>query len=100
MESLPVAAKAPAGAEPRHQRVPALGLNAQRHIIADGATVAIREDEKEHDRRHDEAQHEERNEDDSEYHSATSRNQAPGRVPMNPRPREPYRITEARVDAR
>jgi hypothetical protein len=86
MKAFPIAAHAPTGAEPRHEGVPALGLHAQRHVIADGATIAIREDEKEHDRRYDNAQYEEGNENRSEYHSATSGNQALRRLPANSDP--------------
>jgi hypothetical protein len=87
METFPIAAHAPTGAEPRHERVPALRLHAQRHVIADGATIAIREDEKEHDRRHDDAQHEEGNEDDCEDHGSHIRESgSTSLAPTNPRP--------------
>ena len=68
MESFPVAAHAPAGPEPRHDRVPPLRLHAQGHVIADRAPVAIRQDEEEHDRSHGDAEHEESDEDDGKYH--------------------------------
>ena len=100
MEPFPIAAHAPARAEPRHERVPPLRLDAQRHVIAYGATIAIRKNENEHDRREDEAQHEESDEDDSEYHGTTSRNQALQRLPENRRPATTGPATEARADAR
>jgi hypothetical protein len=100
METFPIAAHAPTGAEPRHERVPPLRLNAKGHVIADRAAIAIRQDENKHDRRHDQAQHEEGSEDDGEYHGRTSENQILRRLPRLGVPREPYRLTATRVDAR
>lgn len=68
VQALPVAAQAPTRAEPGHERVPSLRLHAERHVVADGAAIAIREDEKEDDRRHGDAQHEEGDQNDGEYH--------------------------------
>ena len=68
MQSLPLTAHTPSGAEPGHQHVPALGLHANRHIIADGASITIRKDDEENDRRDDDAECEESDKDDGEYH--------------------------------
>lgn len=76
VQTIPVAVHAPARAEPGHERVPAAGLDAQRHFVAHGATIAIREDEEEHDRCHDDLQHEEANQDDDENHGHHIRGQA------------------------
>lgn len=68
MQTFPVAAQAPAGPEPGHERIPSFRLDAQRGVVADRAPVAIRKDEQEHDRRYDDAQNEEGNKDDGENH--------------------------------
>ena len=70
VQSFPVASRAPAGAKPRHEGVPPTRLHAERHVVADGAAIAIRKDEEEHDRCHDDSQYEETDEDDDEYHGA------------------------------
>jgi len=72
VQSLPVASHAPARAEPRHEDVPPLRLYAEGDVIADGAPIAIREDEKKNDRCHDDPQNEEGNQDDGKDHGATS----------------------------
>ena len=99
MESFPIAAQAPAGTEPRHERVPALRLDAQRHLIADGATIAIREDENKRDRRDDDAQYEEGNEDDGEYHGSIQESGSTA-IASNLGAARTVPLREARADAR
>jgi hypothetical protein len=101
MEAFPIAAHTPARTEPRHERVPALRLHAHRDVIADGTTIAIREDEEEHDRRYHDAQDEKGNENRSEYHSATSREAGSKARAYELEPRENRTdFREARADAR
>jgi hypothetical protein len=101
MEAFPITAHAPAGAEPRHERVPAFRLDAQRHVIADGAAIAIGKDEEERDRRHDNAQHEKGNEDDGKYHGRhiQESDSTDACLPFRDQ-RKAYRLRAARADAR
>ena len=71
VQPLPIASHAPAGAKPGHESVPSPGLNTQRHLVAEGTTIAIREDEEEHDRCHDDTQHEEGDENNGKDHGTT-----------------------------
>jgi hypothetical protein len=100
VEPVPVATHAPTGAEPRHERVPTLRLDAKGHIIANRTPIALGEDEIEDNRRRDDAKHEKRDEDDGENHGRYTQESYLTAIPTYYMQRDPYLFKEARADVR